>query len=141
MKIGMPVRFGAVLFVAALPFVLAACGGDDDSGGSNGGSPNGDHGTPTLAAVAPGPKRIVQDNLAFKPNTLAVYEGEKVTFTNEESTVHTVTIHGKNESGTMKKGDTFDFTPEVPGRYAITCEFHPQMMATLIVVPTPTTTP
>lgn len=138
----MPVRLGVTLLVAVLPFALAACGGDDDdSGGVDGGGNATDNGTPTLAAVAPGAKRIVQDNLSFKPNTLAVFQGEKVTFTNEESTIHTVDINGKNESGTMKKGDTFEYTPDVPGRYAITCEFHPQMKATLIVVPTPTATP
>jgi plastocyanin len=136
------VRFAMAAVVAALPLALAACGGDDDgNSGAGGGSGAGGDGTPTLVSVAPGPKRIVQDNLAFKPNTLAVYQGEKITFTNDESTIHTVTINGKNESGTMKKGDVFEFTPDVPGRFAVTCDFHPQMKATIVVVPTPTTAP
>jgi plastocyanin len=111
---------------------IAACGDDDDTPGGGGGA------TATLPAVNPGPKRIVQDNLAFKPNSVTMYLGETVTFTNEEATVHTVTINGKNESGTMKKGDVFEFKPDVPGRFAVTCDFHPQMKATIIVVPAPT---
>lgn len=138
-----PVRLALAAVLAALPLALAACGGGDDGGGGadNNGTPTLATVAPTLASVVPGPKRIVQDNLAFKPNTLAVYQGEKITFTNDESTIHTVTINGKNESGTMKKGDVFEFTPDVPGRFAVTCDFHPQMKATIIVVPTPTTAP
>lgn len=79
------------------------------------------------------PAEIDQDNLKFTPSSLTVASGEVVTFKNSETAVHTVTINGKNESGTMKKDATFLWTPPAPGTYKITCDYHPQMKATVTV--------
>lgn len=112
---------GAALAATAL--VAAACGGDDDS----------DEGDPNCAPVAAGEAVIDQDGLAFDPGELCVAEGEEVLFTNSESAIHTVTIDGENESGTMRDGDEFRWTPPGRGSYDITCDFHPQMRATITV--------
>lgn len=122
-------RWIAAAAVAALALVAgAACGGGGGNAGAN---------TPAASAAA-GSATITtpemdQDNLSFKPEKLTVKAGEKVIFKNSESAVHTVTINGKNESGTMKKGDVFAWTPTASGTYKITCDFHPQMKATITV--------
>lgn len=80
-----------------------------------------------------GAPRIDQDNLTFKPSSLTVQTGEAVYFTNSETARHTVTIEGENESGDMRRGDVFSFTFATPGEYKITCDYHPQMRATITV--------
>ncbi len=110
--------------VAALAAV--ACGGGDDDGG-NSGRATGVEGVPDGAAF------VDQDSLKFQPNSLSVAPAEPVFFKNSETTVHTVTIAGKNESGTMAHDDVFEWTPTGPGEYKITCDFHPQMKATITV--------
>lgn len=107
--------------------MTAFCGGDDDDNGGSGGRAT------NVAGVPDGAAFVDQDNLKFIPSKLTVAPGEEVYFKNSETAVHTVTIDGENESGTMKKDDIFTFTFPTPGEYAITCDFHPQMRATITV--------
>ena len=116
---------GALLAASA----LASCGGGD---------PTAAEGTqlPTAArevTVPAGAPSVDQDNLYFKPDNLTVKAGEKIYFLNGESALHTVTIDRKNVSGTMKKGDVAVWSAPAAGTYKITCDFHPQMKATLTV--------
>jgi plastocyanin len=76
-----------------------------------------------------------QRALKFKPSELTARAGEKVYFHNGESALHTVTINGKNESGSMRRNDLYVWTPPAAGEYRITCDFHPQMKATVTVNP------
>ncbi len=117
----------ARVFVGVVALVGAACGGGDDDALDE---PPGDC-TPVATAGAV----VNQDSLKFEPNTLCVTTGREVVFTNSENALHTVTIEGKNESGTMKKGDDFRWTPAQAGAYKITCEFHPQMKAVVTALP------
>jgi plastocyanin len=108
---------------------FAACGGDDDADtGKDPGNATGSASSGTSTAPV-----IDQDKLTFKPEKLTVKLDQKVTFTNSESAIHTVTINGKNQSGSMKKGDQFAWTPPGAGVYKVTCDFHPQMSATVTV--------
>ena len=121
------IGLAAVGAVALLAF--AACGGgdDDDGGGDSTGRAT------AVAGVPDGAPYVDQNNLKFHPSSLSASSGETVYFKNSETAIHTVTINGKNESGTMKKDDIFEWTPSAAGEYKITCEFHPQMKATLKV--------
>lgn len=74
-----------------------------------------------------------QRGLAFMPGEITAEAGEAVYFTNGESAIHTVDINGENESGVMDRDDVFTWTFDEPGEYEITCEFHPQMNATVSV--------
>lgn len=123
----------------ALLGLAAACGGGDSKATPTSaaiptspasGSPAA---TASAGAIPAGAPEIDQDGLAFKPDKLTVKAGEKVYFKNSESALHTVTINGKNESGTMKKGDVFSWTPAAAGTYKVNCDFHPQMNATITV--------
>ncbi len=109
---------------------LAACGGSDDSTPADG------NGTPVPTAakevtIPAGAPFIDQENLAFKPDKLTVKAGDKVYFLNSDTAIHTVTIDAKNVSGTMKKGDVVVWAAPAAGTYKITCDFHPQMKATI----------
>ena len=112
-------NLAALAGLVAVLALVAACGGGGDSA------------DPTREPNAPA--EIDQDNLKFIPSSLTVANGEQVTFKNSETTVHTVTINGKNESGTMKKDAIFVWTPPAAGTYKITCDYHPQMKATVTV--------
>lgn len=123
----------------ALLGLAAACGGGDSKATPTSaaiptspasGSPAA---TASAGAIPAGAPEIDQDGLAFKPDKLTVKAGEKVYFKNSESALHTVTINGKNESGNMKKGDVFSWTPAAAGTYKVNCDFHPQMNATITV--------
>ena len=115
---------GLVLGVALL---AAACGGGGDDDDESTGRAT------SVAGVPDGAAFVDQDGLKFHPSSLTVPGGEKIFFKNSETTVHTVTINGKNESGTMKADAVFEWTPPAAGEYKITCEFHPQMKATITV--------
>ncbi|MGE3073312.1 MAG: cupredoxin domain-containing protein [Dehalococcoidia bacterium] len=124
----MPVRksfvsmFGVALF--ALMLLASACssGGSDATGIAEG-----------VEGVPDGAPFIDQDNIKFNPKSLTVTAGETIYFKNSETTPHTVTIDGTNESGTMSRDDIFTWAPPGPGTYKITCEFHPQMKSTITV--------
>jgi plastocyanin len=115
--------------LTATALIATACGGggdDDDDGDANGGAGC----TPVAAAEA----EVDQDNLKFEPSELCVREGQEILFRNSESAIHTVTIDGEDESGTMREGDEFRWTPPSAGTFDITCDFHPQMKARVEVV-------
>lgn len=111
---------------AALAAALAvsSCGGSDGDGSGR---------ATAVPGVPDGSALIDQKNLKFSPTKLTVAATEQVYFRNSETTLHTVTINGKNESGTMKRDAIFTWTPPAPGVYKIGCEFHPQMKSTLTV--------
>lgn len=124
-----------VLLVASAALVAGvavACGGSDDDTSGNG-TVAATATISTQATVPEGAPVIDQDKLKFMPGELTVKVGEKVYFTNLETALHTVDVNGVNESGNMKKGDIFTFEFPAAGAYKITCAYHPQMKATIIV--------
>ncbi|WP_322795887.1 cupredoxin domain-containing protein [Tepidiforma sp.] len=114
----------ALTLTAAL--VLAACGG-------GGGSENSGVADGSDSRIPAGAPFIDQDRLQFIPTQLTVKVGETVYFKNSETALHTVNIDGKNVSGNMKKNDVFTWVFESAGTYKITCDYHPQMKATITV--------
>lgn len=104
----------AGLFAAAL-LLVAACG--DDSSESK----------------TTGPAEIDQTGLKFVPQSLTVKVGDTVTIKNSEEAIHTANINGKNVSGNMKKGSVVTWKAEAAGEYKVTCDYHPDMKATITV--------
>lgn len=124
----------AVLMVAG---VAAACGGDDNTSTPTKAattvataSASTASGSATTVATA---AEIDQDNLSFKPSKVTVKVGDKILIKNSESALHTFNVDGKNLSGNMKKGDTYVWTATKAGEYKVTCDYHPQMNATITV--------
>ena len=85
-------------------------------------------------------------NFTFAPQTLTVKAGTKVTWTNHDSTPHTVTSTngpstsasptGLFDSGQLASGATFSFTFTKAGTYYYECTIHASMasMHAMVVV-------
>jgi plastocyanin len=74
-------------------------------------------------------------NIAFDPKAVTVKVGQKVTWTNDDSTDHNVTANSGADfkSDNFGKGGTFSFTPTKAGTIQYVCTIHPGMTATLTV--------
>ena len=121
------VAAGAALLLFLIP--AGACGDDDGRAGN--GPPILD--ATSVTAIPAGAPLLDQDNLAFIPEELSVLAGSPVYFKNSEAAVHTVTVESKNVSGVMRKDDMLAWIPPSAGTYRITCDYHPQMRATITV--------
>ena len=95
------------------------------SGSATGGTTGGTSGTTSGAAVA-------IKNFAFSPASLTVNVGDKVTFTNNDSTTHTVTGDGFS-SGDIAPGASFTNTFTKAGTFAYRCSIHPTMTGSITV--------
>ena len=99
------------------------------------------------SSTAAGSVAIAIKNYAFSPATTSVPVGTKVTWTNDDTAPHTVTVQSGPvtfSSPTLQKGDTYSFTFTVPGTYDYYCAVHPSMTASLVVTggsSTPSSTP
>jgi plastocyanin len=118
----------ALSAVLALTLGVAACGGDDDSGG--GGSTS-----TSAAASSGGGVTIKMQNIQFAPKDTTVKVGQKVTWTNDDSTDHNVTADSGADfkSKDFGKGSTFEFTADKAGTIKYECTLHPGMTGTLNV--------
>jgi plastocyanin len=85
------------------------------------------------ASAAAGGSVAIQD-LAFQPNALTVPVGSTVTWTNNDSTQHTVTADdGSFDSGILQQGGTFSQTFATAGTFAYHCTIHDSMTGTITV--------
>lgn len=74
-------------------------------------------------------------NYSFSPDTLTIKTGTTVTWTNQDSVVHTVTSDtGLFDSGSLEKGKTFSYTFSTAGTFAYHCAPHQAKMIGTIVV-------
>jgi len=88
---------------------------------------------PAGSAAAGGTAVTIQ-GFAFDPKTLTVKVGTTVTWTNQDSVGHTVTLDdGSAGSGTLQQGATFQQTFSKAGSFAYHCKIHPSMTATVTV--------
>ncbi len=78
---------------------------------------------------------------AYSPNPIDVKVGEGVTWSNDDSQIHTATsgAPGSADAGSvfdssiMSPGATFDFVFDTAGTYDYYCTMHPQMVGTVNV--------
>ncbi|GAA1716190.1 cupredoxin family copper-binding protein [Fodinicola feengrottensis] len=86
-------------------------------------------------------------NYAFSPASLTVAVGDTVTWTNEDTAPHTVTVSSGPvmfASSNLQKGQSFTYTFSKPGTYAYYCAVHPDMKASVTVTgstPVPPSSP
>jgi plastocyanin len=131
----MTTRKGLIaLAVTMLAFALAACGSSDKpvSSGSKPAAPN----------------TVTTKLLSFKPETLTVKAGTKVTWTAGDGIGHTVTTgtftvgsddlrSEENPDGTidmpLKKGEDVSYTFTKPGTYTYYCSIHKGMNGEVVV--------
>jgi len=78
---------------------------------------------------------IKMQNIAFEPKSATAKVGQKVTWTNEDSTDHNVTAQAGEtfKSKDFGKGGTYSYKLDKPGTIKYVCTIHPGMEATLTV--------
>ena len=124
-----------ILLALCTVVALAAAGcGSSNSSSTSSGSSSTASSTPA-ASSSGGAVAIKMQNIAFDPKAVAVKVGQKVTWTNDDSTDHNVTADsGANfKSDNFGKAGTFSFTPAKAGTIKYECTIHPGMVATLTV--------
>jgi len=73
-------------------------------------------------------------DFAYSPATIEVAIGATVTWTNEDSIIHTVTSRtGVFDSGSMSRGSNFSHTFVEAGNFEYYCIPHPSMVGHVIV--------
>lgn len=83
--------------------------------------------TPTSAAT------VTISNFQFVPSTVTIKAGETVTWIQQDSVPHTVTIRGFDPSPALSKGQSWSKTFDKSGQYSYMCNIHPSMKGTVIV--------
>ncbi len=140
MKLGILLRPEVVLVAGAL--VLAAgvaCGGSNTGVANSVSTPQvrattgGLSGTPRSATDVKAAAEIVQQKLALVPTQVKIKVGDTLLIKNNDSAIHTGNINGKNITGNMQKGDSVAWTALGAGEFNVTCDYHPQMKAVIIV--------
>jgi plastocyanin len=93
----------------------------------------------TSVEIVPNAANLADE--AFSPNPLKVKTGDKVTWTNTDTSLHTVTqgnaTNGATEGGFDSKvlapNKTFSFIFDKAGDFAYYCQLHPTMVGTVTV--------
>lgn len=126
---------------------LAACGGDDDSDDSSSSETQSSETTGHEGMTSEGDGQekdmraegdVVEVNIKdiqFQPQTVTVKPGQTIKWTNNDSVDHTVTAtDGADfDSGSIKPGETFEFTPEEVGTIQYECTIHAGQTGTIEV--------
>ena len=120
----------ALLAAAALP--AASCGGggggvtDPPSGGGGGGGGSADV---IITIIAE------NGNMSFNPNPATVNVGQRVSWRNSASALHTATQNGGSfDTGSINSGSTSaPLTMGTAGSFDYHCALHPAMVGTLTV--------
>ncbi|MGF7228433.1 MAG: cupredoxin domain-containing protein [Candidatus Saccharibacteria bacterium] len=80
---------------------------------------------------------VAIQNFSFSPMAITVKVGTKVTWTNKDSTSHTVTADSGAadafDSGTLATGQSYSHTFSKAGTFAYHCTFHSDMHGTVTV--------
>ena len=86
------------------------------------------------AAVAAPHVTVIIQSFAYRPATLRVRAGTRVTWRNEDTSPHTATARGGAFSTrALEKNQSRTLTLSRPGRFTIVCVFHAFMHGTVIV--------
>jgi plastocyanin len=82
--------------------------------------------------------KVEQKGRKFVPDLVAVTVGDTVSFPNSDAFLHNVFSQSgtrKFDLGSFKKGDTKDKEFPTPGVVDVYCNIHPEMAATILVLP------
>ena len=86
------------------------------------------------AAATTDANSVTIANLAFAPTSITVTPGQTVTWTNKDSTVHTVTDDkGAWDSKNLAVGATFQHKFDQAGTFTYHCAIHSSMHGTVVV--------
>ena len=116
--------FSVAVLMTAMTFLINSCSKSDDYQSPGGGGGGGLTDSVTI------------QGMQFQPSTITVTLGTKITWTNKDADVHTVTSDDGTSfnSGNISSQGSYSFTPTSTGTFAYHCTPHPQMHGILIVV-------
>jgi plastocyanin len=130
-----PARTAAA--VLAVSGLLAACGSSSSSSAASSkttAAPASSAAAGAATGARSGLVKVAIAGFAFKPATITVTVGTKVTFTNHDQTAHTATSTKPGfDTGTVKPGASATVTLKKPGTYTYFCQFHAFMRGTIVV--------
>jgi plastocyanin len=84
-------------------------------------------------ATASGTKNVSIVNFAFKPGTVKLKRGGRVTFTNTANTAHTATHAGVFDTKRIQPGESETVKLERRGTFVYHCKIHPFMKGKIVV--------
>jgi plastocyanin len=104
---------------------------------TNGYSQNSSNNSATSNSQTPAAGSVEIKNMMFTPSQITVQKGAKVTWTNNDTTTHTVVDDLSNvggpASGDIAPGSTYSFTFTKTGSFQYHCKIHPSMRGTIVV--------
>ncbi len=89
--------------------------------------------TPTSTTPAPTQASVQIKDFAFSPQDARVAKGGTVTWTNLDSTAHTISFSGV-QSNVLNNGDTYSKTFNETGTFDYNCGIHTYMKGRVLVV-------
>lgn len=89
-------------------------------------------GSGATSRQAPTGPAVTIENLAFNPRSITVKQGATVTWTNRDTTTHTVSGYGF-VSGPIAPGASYSHTFSTAGTYEYICTIHPSMVGIVVV--------
>lgn len=136
MKQRLPLVIGLVAVVAIVVVaVLLVNGKKSDNSNASSANPT-THSHASMNDTIETDKVSIKD-MMFMPVTIKVKAGTKVTWTNDDSVAHTVTLMNNPnlafDSGSLATGDTYSMTFKKAGTYDYICDFHSNMHGTVVV--------
>ncbi|MFO1246937.1 MAG: hypothetical protein U1E93_01665 [Alphaproteobacteria bacterium] len=76
---------------------------------------------------------VIQKGRTFRPATVTIVRGERVTFTNEDSFIHQIYVDGLFDSEEKGPGENLNETFPKSGAFKVRCHIHPIMRMTVVV--------
>jgi plastocyanin len=121
-------RVLTAVLLLGLALALVGCSSGGSTGAGSGTPPAGTSSSGSGATAA----TVVEKGFAFDPATLDVKVGDTVTFKNEDSAPHNVSIDGK-ELGSQDPGASVTWTAATAGSFPYSCTIHPSMTGEIVV--------
>ena len=125
----------ALLVCAAVALAAAGCGSSNKSNTSSSAPSSTSTAAASSSTSSGGAVAIKMQGFQFSPKAATVKVGQKITWTNNDTTNHNVTAQSGADfkSKDFGQGSTFSFTPTKAGTIKYVCTLHPGMTATLTV--------
>lgn len=130
-------KLSGLLVAASLAFVACSSGATSAPAGTT--APSAPPASAPASAAPPsagggGGSAVTIQNFAFNPPSLSVAVGAEVTWTNQDSTAHTVTFDsGGGASDNLAQSATYKQTFSSAGSFTYHCSIHPNMTGTVTV--------